>query len=400
MNKTAVVYFSTRKENLNQLLIALKKCINTSLQFTGFHDKITFQNFLLEKASVKKIQVVVLDINESNKKVFHFLNNVNRISPNTLKLIVSDNIHLLNIQTEFKNNDSFQYFNRSWSEIDCRIALKSVNHSLCNLQILLNHRSDVSGYSKKLEEKISFQIKELNESNMAKDKFFSIIAHDLKSPFTALLGISEILISEWDEITDKEKLDLVKGLKYSSENTYELLENLLIWSKTQMKKIEVNPEIIQINKIINGAVEISKTCAYHKQIQIENQISKELMVICDKNMISTVFRNLLSNAVNYIGHSGKIEISAIKDNEFCTFCVADDGDGISQEHILHYFKSGNTQKLNGNSSNFKGLGLLLCKDFIESNGGQIWLETENGKGSKFYFTIPLAINSKSIINNK
>jgi len=386
MNKTSLVYYSQKKENLNGLLSAIEKCNEAPVQSIGFQDKNIFLDFIQKKTSDKKNGIIILDINDSDNKTFEFLKDVSRSSPDTLKLIFSDNVHLLNIQNEFKSADLFQYLSRCWSETDYRVVLNSKHYYFKNRQTFNNNKFEVSGLSKEPEDQVLAQLKELKESNMAKDKFFSIIAHDLKSPFTALIGITEILLSDWEEISDKEKLDLVKALKSSSESTYNLLENLLIWSRSQMGKIEAVPETIKVNKIITAAIEISLSGVDQKQIHIENNTPKELEIYADKNMISTIFRNLLSNAVKYIRSAGEIEITATVDNNICTFCVADNGDGISQQHILDYFKSDHTN--NNITTNFKGLGLLLCKNFVECNGGQIWLETENDKGSKFFFTTP------------
>jgi two-component system sensor histidine kinase/response regulator len=388
MDQIAVAYFSNKKESLYHLLTTFEKCCETPLKAFGYDDKNEFQQFLQDEGPKEKIQILILDVVNSDQETIQFICDINVISPKTLKLIFSDGIYLLNIHNEFKNEDSFQYLNRSWSEIDFRIVLTSVKHCFSNLQILLNHKSKVSGYSKKVEEQISKQFKKLNESNMAKDKLFSIIAHDLRSPFTALLGITEILINDWTEISDKEKLDLVKGLKSTSENTYKLLEDLLIWSKLQKEKLEAIPESVQIYTIIHSAIENSKSSAYQKQVQIENKIPEEIEVFADKNMMSTVFRNLISNAVKFIQPGGKIQIFSTVEKNFCTFCIADNGDGVSQEHIISHFNQSKNNLTSNDITNFKGLGLLLCKDFIERNGGEIWLETEKGQGSKFYFTVP------------
>lgn len=391
MDKTVLTYFSNKKGDISQLLMALEKCIGLPTIFSGFQDKNRLLHFLQDKSSDKRIQIIILDVNDSGNDTFQFINDVNRVSPNTLKLIVTESIHLLNIQDQLKSSDSFQFINRSWSEKDHITALNSALHYFSNLQILLKHKSDVSGYSQNLEEQVSAQLKKLHESNMAKDKLFTIIAHDLKSPFTALLGISEILISDWEDLTDKEKLDLVKGLKLSSENTYKLLENLLTWSKLQNNKFKTLSKRLDIFSVINSAIKITENNANQKDITIINEVKPDLVVTADENMISTVFRNLISNAVKYIQPGGKISVTSKKENDFCIFCVSDNGNGITQSHIIKYF-SENCQKQPNNINKFNGIGLLLCKDFVECNGGKIWLETQKDKGCKFYFSIPLAID--------
>lgn len=388
MNESAIVFLSKNKENLAELESALSFCAKNSFNKYGFKEKSEFLDFIKNNASEKKVQILILDINDSDSETLDFISMINDISPNTLKLILSDSGTLLQIHNYFEQEDSFYFFNRSWSKTDYILLLNSANACYSNLQIVLKHKSQVLGFSKKLEEQLSAQLKDLSESNSAKDKFFSIIAHDLKSPFTALLGISEILISDWDEITEKEKLDLVKGLRASTESTYKLLENLLTWSKTQLQKLQIEPEDVKIFDLIDLAIETYKCNAEQKQIQISNNVDEDITGFLDKNMISTVFRNLLSNAISYIPTGGAIHVSSKVNCDFNEFCISDNGEGISDQTVIDHFKLNTGDKSNGSLGRMGGLGLLMCKDFVERNGGKIWLETQKGKGSNFYFTVP------------
>lgn len=244
---------------------------------------------------------------------------------------------------------------------------------------------------------VNFQIKQsqkhgqfdqLIEANAAKDKFLSIIAHDLKSPFHALMGISEILTDNWEELSNQEKLQLINDIRNTSGNTFKLLDDLLKWAKSQKDKLEVCKEEIEIGEIVDSTLKIAENSAKLKQIDLVNSIDEKVQVFADGNMIATVFRNLITNAVKYTQPGGYINVSAFKESGNCTFCVADNGHGIDKPHILELFRYGKRQKLNDNAVDFKGLGLIICKDFVEKNGGQIWLETEKNNGSKFCFTLP------------
>lgn len=387
MSKTVIAFLSNKKDNITELESALTTCANSPLKKYGFSLKSEFLEFVQNSAYEKKIHILILDVNDSDAETLDFITDVNNSSPNTIKLIFSDSETLLQIQDFFEKKDSLYYLSRSWSKSDYILALNSANACYSNLQIVLNHKSQVSGYSKKLEEQLSAQLKELNESNSAKDKFFSIIAHDLKSPFTALLGISEILISDWEHISDKEKLDLVKGLRSSTENTYKLLENLLIWSKDQLQKIQVEPELLKIFDLLDFAIETYKMNAEQKQILITNSVNKDISGFFDKNMIATVFRNLISNAISYTQPGGLIHISSKVYSEFNEFCISDNGKGITDQEVIDHFKINSVDK-NSSLGRMGGLGLLMCKDFVERNGGKIWLETQKGEGSRFFFTVP------------
>ena len=175
---------------------------------------------------------------------------------------------------------------------------------------------------------------------------------------------------------------------------------MLEWTKSQKEKLNASPKNINIQPVINSNIKIAKNNASPKKITIKNEINDEIRVVVDENMISTVFRNLISNAVKYTQPGGKINISASENKDNCTFCVADNGQGIDKPYILELFKPANLKtltdnRINGNGNGIKnginGLGLFFCKEFIEQNGGNIWLKTKKGIGSKFYFTVPLAV---------
>lgn len=390
MDNFIIICFSTETKYLNQLLNETQNNFGDSANQRGFHNKKELLQYLENHPSKEKIHLVILDLQDSNSITLKFLADVNCFAPGAIKLVTSESSHLLNIQEQIRDSDSVQFINRESTSDDFKIAFNTAKRHHSNLQILINHKSEISGFSKKLEKKVSTQLKGLMDSNLAKEKLFSIIAHDLKSPFTALLGISEILISDWHELSDKEKLDLVKGLKSSSENTYKLLENLLIWSNSQKEKIEADLKSFNATSIIKSAIKVIENNASQKAIKIENKVLKYVFVTADQNMISTVFRNLISNAVNYIPNGRNISISSETKENFCTFCIADNGNGVTESFIIKQFDRVNQNK-NYNMDDFTGLGLILCKDFVERNGGNIWLETEKNKGSKFFFTVPLTI---------
>ena len=205
----------------------------------------------------------------------------------------------------------------------------------------------------------------------------------------ALLSISEMLLKNRTTLSEAEKTDLLTDLYNSSENTYKLLENLLDWSRTQMEKPEIKRLEIRVGKIIDSNIKIAQNSAVSKKIKIKNQVEPNIRINADENMISAVFRNLITNAVKYTPDGGQVTLTASVRKNTCTFCISDTGTGVNNPHIVELFRAKNKwnkQQENGSS----GLGLILCKDFVEQNGGKIWLETETGKGSNFYFTVPLS----------
>lgn len=383
MNKLVLVCYSFDIKHLKLLLSEAKNCFEDSADYYGYHDINELFEHLNNSSKKDKIQIIILDLEQSNKTSLQFLEKVNQSAPNAVKLIISEATHLLNIQKQVTELDALHYLIRDYSPTGFKVALNHAKNYYPGLQLLIKNKSETPN------EKVSPQLTALLNSNLVKEKLFSIIAHDLKSPFTALLGITELLISEWNGLSDQEKLDLVKGLNSTSESTHSLLENLLNWSKSQKESFKTLAEPFYVSGAIKSAIEITEVNAKQKGIEIINLVSEDLYINADENMISTVFRNLVSNAIKYIPENGRIKISYEAENNSHTFCVADNGNGISEQNIIDHF-SPNQNKAKNNLDGFRGMGLLLCQDFIERNGGRIWLESKKGKGSKFYFTIPLA----------
>jgi signal transduction histidine kinase len=230
----------------------------------------------------------------------------------------------------------------------------------------------------------------LQESNNAKDKFFSIIAHDLKSPFNGILGFSNLLI---EKIQKKDYNGIEKYAKIiqgSSQRAVDLLMNLMQWSRSQTGKMDFNPRKVDIVELINTITKLLTDAAIQKSITIGKKLPNNVQVSGDIDMISTILRNLISNAIKFTHPNGKIIISAEQQKNELMICVSDNGIGIDIITLEKLFRieesisTPGTQKEKGT-----GLGLILCKEFVEKIGGKIWVESEEGKGSDFKFTLPL-----------
>jgi signal transduction histidine kinase len=229
---------------------------------------------------------------------------------------------------------------------------------------------------------------ELQELNATKDKFFSIIAHDLKSPFNSITGLSEMIKNE-ARFMDVGTIEKFAGVIHSTaSNTYKLLENLLEWASIQQSNIAFQPEQVILQKIAEEIIELSIEKASRKKIKIINCIPEGLIISADKNMLKTIIRNLVSNALKFTQANGEVKIAAVKTDEQIEIQVIDNGVGISPENIEKLFKIGSNYSQRG-TENEKGtgLGLLLCKEFVEKHNGKIWVESEEGKGTTFAFTI-------------
>ncbi len=234
------------------------------------------------------------------------------------------------------------------------------------------------------------QSKELLELNATKDKFFSIIAHDLRSPFNGFLGLTQIMAEELPSLTMKELQEIAVDMRISATNLFRLLENLLHWSSMQQGKIPFKPEVTKLIKVVDESVTMIRESAKNKSIDIIIDIPNDTTVFADSNMLQTVIRNLFSNAVKFTHKGGKITISAkAKDGKNIEIAVKDSGIGMSPSLIENLFRLDvKTNRIGTEDEPSSGLGLLLCKDFIEKHDGKLLVESEEDKGSTFYFTMP------------
>lgn len=242
---------------------------------------------------------------------------------------------------------------------------------------------------KEMEEALKESEANLAELNATKDKFFSIIAHDLKSPFNSIIGIGELLS---EQIKKKEFDDLEEYasiMQDSSHKAMNLLTNLLEWSRSQTGRMDFNPEFIRISLLADEVIDLLLYTATQKSIRVISQIPKSAVCFADKAMISSVLRNLVSNAVKFTENGGEVIISAKSSDSKYIVTVSDNGTGMSKEESDNLFRIDKFYSTRGtNNEGGTGLGLILCKEFISRHGCEIWAESKKGKGSNFLFTLP------------
>ncbi len=242
---------------------------------------------------------------------------------------------------------------------------------------------------KQAENEIKLKSEALQKLNAEKDKFFSIIAHDLKSPFNSILGFSDLLV---EQVREKNYAGIEKYagiILNSSQRALDLLMNLMEWTRSQTGRMEFNPEYLELVAFIKDITPLYDDIASQKSITIKQELPANVTVFADKGMINTVFRNLISNAIKFTNPGGKIIITAVENHGIITISVKDNGVGISPESRKKLFRIDENHSTRG-TQNEKGtgLGLILCREFIDKHGGQIRVESEVGKGSTFYFSLP------------
>jgi signal transduction histidine kinase len=229
---------------------------------------------------------------------------------------------------------------------------------------------------------------ELDRLNRTKDKFFSIIAHDLRNPFNAIIGFSELLRNDFHGMDDLQKLNVLELINVSSQTAYNLLENLLQWARTQTDKINFNPENFDLSEAANTVIDLHCVIARKKGIKMKNEIPDETIVHADKNMISSVLRNLVSNAVKFTNPDGEISLRVKQKEDVVEVFVIDDGIGMNQECLHKLFRIDTYYSTSGTmGESGTGLGLIICKEFIEKNSGRIKASSNEGSGTTMTFTL-------------
>lgn len=270
---------------------------------------------------------------------------------------------------------------------------------------IITQRNQIQAYASSLKklngelsqknEQISVQKSELEILNAqlsqaiaTKDRFFSIVAHDLKNPFTVLIGMSEFLRNQLQFLSPKEIEEMADALYSSSSRAYALLENLLQWSRSERGMIKYNPSKVKVSSLLVNVKELLQDFAQQKEISLLIESESHCEIETDVNMLETVFRNLVSNAIKYTHRQGRVCLKALPQNGSILFCVEDNGVGMSREVLEKLFKlEENYSTLGTEEEKGTGLGLILCREFVAKLGGKLVIESHEGKGSKFSFEL-------------
>ncbi len=265
-------------------------------------------------------------------------------------------------------------------------TLHLLNREINNLQRqLITEKKNLENTLQQLDE----TNRELTRANRQKDKFFSIIAHDLRSPFSSILGFAEILKDNIHELTTSEIEKYTAYIYNSSQSTFNLLINLLEWASLQRETIRFNPGFISINDVFTEVLNVLNEQAVKKNIAVETKIPQEMKWEADQNMLTSILRNLVSNAIKFTPREGKIKISARQTAHSLEISVSDNGIGMPEDALKKLFLNDfNETKKGTENEKGSGLGLALCKEFVEMHGGKIWAESQVDKGTTITFSIP------------
>ena len=272
-------------------------------------------------------------------------------------------------------------------------VLKALIKRLRNSNILEENLTRKSIQIEKQKNAIEKNKKELEDLNATKDKFFTIIAHDLKNPFNTVIGLSELLMERYDTYNETKKKYFIEHIYKFSKNAYNLLENLLQWAKSQTGRIDIKIEKTDIFELVNDNLNLLRGRADSKNIKLTSNVDIGLYASIDKNMIRTVLRNLISNAIKYTHKNGEVGLRATVNGNFIYVSVFDTGVGIPKENLDKIFKIDTNISTQGTDDEVgTGLGLIIAQEFVEQNGGEISVSSQEGKGSEFTLKLPAYIN--------
>lgn len=242
-------------------------------------------------------------------------------------------------------------------------------------------------------QKLSESEQELLKLNKSKDRIFSVVAHDLRNPVAAVTGFSELLYDNFEQFSVETQKEYLLQILQGTQRIQSLLENLLIWARSQMKAVKYEPRSLNIKTVVDDCVKELKANLDHKKIECLVKIDRKCEVYADKAMIHTVFRNLIMNAIKFSFPGGKVRITSENGTTLCNVTVSDDGIGIQQEIQEKLFDANEVVSTPGTTGESgSGLGLVICKEFIERNEGTIRVESEPGNGSSFIIALPVSNN--------
>lgn len=337
-----------------------------------------------------EIPVVIADFIMPGMKGDALLTKIHAIKPSAKTILLTGQANIEGVSNAVNQANLYRFIAKPWEKDDLVLTIKEALKSFEQDKTIILQNKELRELNINLEIKVEQRTQELKELNATKDKFFSIIAHDLKNPFNTLMGFTELLLDNLEEYSTQKLKEFVDILHQTSKQSYALLENLLEWSRAQTGRLEMNPEMVNIHELANENISLLINHATKKSIQLTNEIKPSVQAFCDENMIRTVIRNLISNAIKYTKENGNITCESQIIDDKVEISISDTGIGIKPENVMKLFRIDVNYSTAGTAQETgTGLGLILCKEFVNKNNGEIWVESDFGKGSTFKFTLPL-----------
>jgi two-component system, sensor histidine kinase and response regulator len=366
------------------------------------------------QAEAAEMPVVICDHIMPGMRGDELLRHIHNALPKTLKILLTGQADADAVGNAINHANLYRYIAKPWEQDDLTLTVTEAIRSYYQDKKLAEQNAILQQMNRELEqfnETLELQVKErtaeleaqqielknanekLHELNASKDKFFSIISHDLRSPFNTLLGFAQLLSDNLDRYDTAQVNDNVNKIRNSAERLYALLENLLTWSRIQRGVMEHFPEVLDLYEIVEDNLELFTPHAEQKGVALHSRIQENTCVYADHSMVDTIIRNLTSNALKFTPSGGNITISAESHNAGLQVTVADTGLGIPEDVLPCLLRLDRQYSAVGTAGETgTGLGLILCKELVEKNCGTIWIESVLNKGSTFCFTLPTTAN--------
>ncbi len=345
-----------------------------------------YPTYVMEYLGIEPIDLILLDINMPELDGLSLLKQLKSHSEySSIPVIMLTSDENIQLQEACFNAGAMDFLYKPVNEIVLRARI----HSALSINNYITRLENEISVRKQAEDNLKASEKELKKTNADKDKFFTIISHDLRSPFNTLMGITQILDEEFDEMEKEDIKGLINTIRKSIGNVYELLDGLLEWARANTGSMDYNPIEIDLLSAITKNIDIHKHNAKLKNIKLYNNVEKNSFAFADENMIQLIFRNLISNAIKFSNNGDSVEVSTKTKNGKVIITISDSGIGISEKDKTKLFKiEVHHSTIGTNNEAGTGVGLILCKELVEKMGGKIWVESELGKGSKFMFSLP------------
>ncbi len=363
----------------------IEACTNT-IDAVGYFSELKKSGFT--------IPLIVSNCTENPQISCTILSDIHKIDPETKIILMVNKDRLTVIKASLKKVNLYRFIAMPFDNDDFHLTVFGALNSWNQIQEIKLKNNELARLNSNLESMVMKRTRDLAEANATKDKFFSIIAHDLKSSFNSLIGFSDILMTDFEELEDSDKLRFIAKIKNLSETTYKLLQNLLEWSRMQTGRISYKPEVFDLLTVIKSVIRLQKSHANGKNIKLVSTIPSGLKVFADINMTSTILRNICSNAIKFTEPGGEVILRAEKEHGYVKIEIEDSGIGIDSDELDNLFQISKRLKTFGTAmEEGTGLGLILVKEFIDLNKGHINVESKKGEGSKFTVTLPTDPNS-------
>ncbi len=338
------------------------------------------------------IPVVISDYLMPGMRGDEFLIQIHDKNPHTLKILLTGHANIEGITNAINKANLYRYIPKPWDRDDLILTVREAVRSFLQEEEILKKNAELKSINENLEKLVTERTSELEQANATKDKFFSIIAHDMKDNFGGLLGYAEVLSTDFERFDDAERKNMTDIIWDVSSQLYKLLQNLLEWAKIQTGNMSFNPSTFPLAAFLQDEFTLLSEFARQKQQTLTFNPKEEIMVNADESMLSSVLRNIVMNAVKYTPNNGSINVSIEKQDNKAYIKVTDTGVGISAENLTRLFKVNESVKTYGtNQEPGTGLGLILCKEFLKRNGGDISITSTVGEGTEVSFHIPVSL---------